>query len=42
MQTARQAVAERIMVGFIVGAASECVGLISAYLVMFDAGGILP
>ena len=33
--------AERLIVGFIVVAASLCVGLITVYLCMFDARGIL-
>ncbi|MBX7244471.1 MAG: hypothetical protein K1X53_03175 [Candidatus Sumerlaeaceae bacterium] len=33
--------AERIIVGFIVVSATFCAGLILAYLVMFDARGVL-
>ena len=36
-----QETAERVMTGFIVFAATVCVGLITAYLVMFDGRGLI-
>lgn len=37
----QEKLAERVIVGFIVTAASVCVGLIAVYLWMFDGRGIL-
>jgi hypothetical protein len=42
MQTQKQtAAAERIIIGFIVFAATVCVGFITFYLCMFDGRGLL-
>jgi hypothetical protein len=41
VETKQSAVAERVIVGFIVAAASVCVGLITVYLCMFDGSGLL-
>lgn len=41
LQEKETSLAERIIMGFIVFAASLCVGLITLYLCMFDGRGLM-
>ncbi len=41
MQLRKEEMAERLIVGFIVTAASVCVSLITMYLYMFDGRGLV-